>query len=93
MIDRTVEEIKAKIEELWSSESDQKVEVVASPSFVQISISRMYGAPGLSYAILKQLAEFFETEEISDDTWGEGGCESCDYGSKYSVILYIGKKE
>lgn len=59
----------------------------------KIEVSDMYESPGLQFSQLRALADFFDTDNISNDTWNEAGCETCDYGSKYSVTLYIKPEE
>jgi hypothetical protein len=55
----------------------------------EVTVSAMYEAPGLSFANLCDLAEFFETKAIHDDRFGSEGCETCDYGSEYGFRLRI----
>lgn len=50
---------------------------------VWIERGSMYNAPDISFAILKQLSEFFGTDDIRVETFGYPGCDTYDYGSKY----------
>lgn len=49
----------------------------------------MYDAPEISFSILKQLSEFFGTDEINVDNFSHGGCETCDWGSEYGHEIRI----
>lgn len=99
----TEQEIETKVKELWDDEfaysyNGKRLEVVEPPQIevyikndtVRLTIKKMYERPGLSFAKLKALSEFFETENINDpDNFGHGGCETCDYGSCYGFTLEI----
>lgn len=96
MIRRSTEEIKAKLIELWGEadvawSSPYKRDVDTNkPNLVRVSVSNMYEAPGLSFKILMDLAEFFGTKNIVDvDKFHSGGCETCDYGSESGFTLEI----
>lgn len=86
--------IAAKVSELWPSTKPRvlnglKREVSQSGDVVHIKISQMYEAPGLTFAQLRALSDFFETDSINDDRFSEGGCETCDYGSAYGFTLTV----
>ena len=98
------EEIEAKVKEIWiddfyyDEEHKSKriepphicVEINADRPLVQITLSKMYSSPQLNLKVLRQLADFFETENINDDErFAEGGCETCDYGSSYGFTLSV----
>ena len=87
----TEKEIKDKVEFLWGdSYRCVEIEINIKPSSVDITLSCMYESPGLTFAQLKALSEFFETENLNDiDNFAYGGCETCDYGSKYGFTLTI----
>jgi hypothetical protein len=92
--DHTIEEITTKVEGLFNGERypphDLEVNVSKLDGEVRINVSAMYEAPGLDFAKLSALAEFFETKNINDDDrFGSGGCETCDYGSSYGFELVI----
>lgn len=97
----TDDEIVNKVREIWEEDNQDyeklKIEVVGrnseSNEEVEIGISKMYDAPGLTFARLRALADWFETDNISDEQYSRGGCESCDYGSKYGFILTIKENE
>lgn len=95
MIKRTKLEIEEKLKELWPNKSSygagniNKSVLINKDNSVTLSISGMYEPPGLSFAILKSLSEFFGTDDISDSRFSYSGCETCDYGADYGFELII----
>lgn len=86
---RTNKEIKAKLEEIWPDCDDLTFTKLDDRSII-IEASQMYEYVPLSFAILMELSNFFETKNIDDadkESWP--GCESCDYGSRYIIRLKI----
>lgn len=90
MINRTKEEILAKVNEMWPAKpTDQKISIEIGHA-VFIEITKMYDPPGLTFKQLMELSQFFDTENIDDaDRINEPGCETCDYGSCYGFRLKI----
>lgn len=88
-------EIESKVREIWGAHSyasgsgPENIEVRQGDGTVTIEISSMYDPPGLGFANMSALAEFFGTKNINDDSFSHGGCESCDYGSKYGFTLTV----
>jgi len=39
--------------------------------------------------MLKELSDYFGTDEIDIDSYGQGGCDTCDYGSDYGHTVQI----
>ena len=69
---------------------DRNIEVKAEGADVFITVSQMYEYVDCSFQTLKRLSDFFETENIGDaDRWHSHGCETCDYGSKYTLKLRV----
>lgn len=91
MKDRTLDEIKSVADELWGvNRQDVTIKCAKSDGKAAITLSAMYEPPGLTFAQLKRLSEFFETENINDDDkFSHGGCDTCDYGSEYGFTLTI----
>ncbi len=98
MLERTDEEIRAKVKELWPDvdlnetrwSSSDYFSIVRGSGFVDITIAQMYDAPGLSFAQLQSLAEFFDTLKVeTEEEIREGGCETCDYGSRLGFTLRV----
>ena len=85
---RSTPEIMDKIEALWP-EADKRAVKRNDQGEVRVSISSMYEAPGLTFAQLMALAEWFDTKDIADERFHSGGCETCDYGSDYGFELII----
>ena len=100
MIQRTEEEIRKFIQEdVFSDvfndkyEDNVDVEVRFCEDGIRIEVTRMYDPPGLSFEKLSKLAEFFGTDRVGDEEFiREGGCETCDYGSKYGFVLLVQEK-
>jgi hypothetical protein len=57
----------------------------------ELTYGCMYEAPGLGFSNLKMLSELFGTDSVDVDNYGEGGCESCDWGSSYGNTIQIRK--
>lgn len=92
MIERSDEEILAKCRELWPEEymRDTEYEVSRQTGYISLRISQMYESPGLSFAKLLALAEFFDTMNVETGSeFHHGGCETCDYGSEVGFTLYV----
>lgn len=68
-----------------------KVEVHQTRDLIfGISISRMYSSVCLQFKTLDAFSKLFETDQINVSQGGSyGGCETCDYGSSYEVIVQI----
>ena len=90
----TSEEIKEKVEEIWTcpqgeywNEPDE-INVKISKEMISIEMASMYESPSLNYGLLMKLSDFLGTKNINDDDrFGYGGCETCDYGSSYGFTL------
>ena len=92
------EEIKDECERIWKHQLDQHgygsdfeyIEIkIHGPNRVDITVSNMYEAPAMNSEVIFSLCEFFDTRKINHDSFSEGGCETCDYGSKYGFTLEI----
>jgi len=84
------EEIKDQVKKIWGNDEPDTIKVSIGLEAVSIELSSMYSAPGLNFAKLKALSDFFETDHIDDEErFSNGGCESCDYGSNYGFTLII----
>lgn len=88
MKNRTRQEIEEFAKTIWPN--TEKLEVIVDKEGVKLTVANMYEAPGLSFWMLKKLADFFETDDINDDDrFHTSGCETCDYGSEYGFTLTI----
>lgn len=56
----------------------------------EVTIDQMYDYVDVSFKRLVEISNHFGTTNIEMDKWAAGGCNSCDYGSKYEVELQIG---
>ena len=69
-----------------------KVKVTETGDTYQVEVSRMYDHFEVSFDVLKKLAELFGTESFNVDKDSSSGCETCDWGSKYSHTFYVNAK-
>ena len=71
-----VEGINVKARE--SSPGNWNVQVWQSYDYIQVPL-----------IALLEMAAAFETNDITSDLYGQSGCETCDYGSKYTTTWYV----
>lgn len=56
----------------------------------EIDFTKMYESPvDLNYQNIKVISDLFGTEDIDFDNVSEGGCETCDYGSRYGYTIQV----
>lgn len=74
-----------------ASSWDADLEIRKIDKGLELDFTAMYEAPTLSLDLMNQLGEFFGTDKIDVDDYGDGGsgCESCDYGSCYGHTIQI----
>ena len=83
-------DIKEFCESVWDDADEIDVIVDKEHQIILIKMSSMYDAPDLNFDRLMQLSKFMGTENINDDDrFGYGGCETCDWGSKYGYTLTV----
>lgn len=92
MITRAEAEIREFCEDLWRSESGDRLNVGWNTTATGglLFVSMMYQAPDLTLDHLLALARFFGTMNVG--AFGdiiEPGCETCDYGSRYGFSLRV----
>lgn len=87
----TDKEIIDKCKSIWVSKYSDPTIVVKTNSEkeVIIIIKQMYDYVEMNLSHLKKLSEFFNTDNINDDRYAYGGCETCDWGSSYEITLTI----
>lgn len=70
---------------------DTKISIVKMGQKIEIDMTQMYGPPPITFAMLKQLSDYFGTEQIDVDNSciEKEGCETCDYGSEYGHSIQI----
>lgn len=56
---------------------------------IELDYGQMYECPPLSFDTLKQLGEFFGTEDINVDEYNMAGCDTCDFGSHYAHQIQV----
>lgn len=63
---------------------DADVKVEAYGDGYKLIVSQMYEYLPLKFSHLEKLAEIFGTKEFTVNNWSHSGCETCDYGSRYT---------
>ena len=57
---------------------------------INIEISGMYECPfNPTFANLKKISEFFSTDDMNVNDYNVEGCETCDFGSKYTNTVNV----
>lgn len=84
-----IEKLQNNVETLFESQvrsayTNLMVEVRQHGDDIHVEVSQMYEHLPLTFDTLMKLSELFGTKEYAVNQWGHGGCESCDYGSKYA---------
>ena len=57
----------------------------------EIDFAQMYEPPSLCFSTMTEISEMFGTKEIDFDNYSRGGCETCDYGSRYGYKIQVYK--
>jgi hypothetical protein len=84
----TSEEIKAFFTKLFDWEAPSVSVLTNANDLVSVEVEQMYSYVSFNLKMLLEIAEFFGTQNINDNKWSSGGCETCDYGSSYRVEFY-----
>lgn len=84
-----LEKLQNDVEAVFTAEKsydwqDVQVEAREYGDEVHIEVSKMYEHLPLTFDTLMKLSELFGTRDYSVNQWSHGGCETCDYGSKYA---------
>lgn len=83
--------IEQLIGEMWvpGTHDHQKVTVETNVKtrHVLIRITRMYEYVDLTFSMLKSLSDRLGCEEINESRSSSDGCETCNYGSTYTIEL------
>ena len=91
-------EVEAKVREIFGiSKADEEKSVrdirldIERPTkdSLTIEIKQMYEYVDCSFGRLKKLSELFGTDNIDMNNWASKGCDTCDFGSSYTVNLDI----
>ncbi len=92
MILHTEKEIEAKVRQVFKAKYEfygLYVELTKVNDGWDIKIFSEFEPPGLSFSQLAELSDFFNTKAINESSFAQGGCETCDYGSKYGFVLTV----
>jgi hypothetical protein len=77
-----LERIKRGVEAIFPGAESCEVRLLGDD--VHVEVSQMYEYLPLAYKELKKLAELFGTDDFGVNQESAGGCETCDWGSRYS---------
>ena len=93
MIDRSVEEIKETFRNVfrpkYGGEPEVRVYQDSSDSYVSVEVEHD-NPMTLTLRDLIKISEFFGTTNINEETQhSSGGCDTCDYGSVYTMRFVI----
>lgn len=80
-----------KFEQVWESEGQYPhIEISENgQELVEVVVSDSH-SPGLTYDQLCEISDFFDTKAINVETSHESGsCDTCDYGSEYTLTFVI----
>lgn len=73
----------------WSTPDKVKVTHSISDASASVVISKMYDFVEFDFEFLEMLSKVFETKKINvGDRDSYSGCETCDYGSSYSLTFH-----
>lgn len=87
----------AEVREVWKDNDHSydylNVEVrKVDENTVTVKAERMYEYLPLEYKHLSRMADLFGTTRINEDRYDSSGCETCDYGSQYTLNFTITKE-
>lgn len=71
---------------------DLDVEVREYDEGLHVTVSQMYEYLPMNLDIMLKLADVFGTRKYGVNQWSHGGCETCDYGSKYAHEFHVPKQ-
>lgn len=87
MIEHTKEEVLEFLQRTFDEADDFSAE--KSSGGWNLEVSRMYEYVEFSAEKMFSICRFFNTMNVNDDRYAYGGCETCDYGSKYTVEFTV----
>lgn len=75
-------------EPVYSKPSNYKFD--AEKGTLVVEYEGMYNRPAITFAFLESLSETFRTKHINlENGHSMRGCDTCDYGSSYGVIITL----
>lgn len=84
---KTINDLDSWLKEQFGKYAN--VKVTNNNNYLEVRLSQEYEYPEVNFKFLKQLSEIVGSDEINDERFGMAGCESCDYGSSYEVVLTV----
>jgi hypothetical protein len=86
--------LENKIAAIWEDEAsspftDFEIKIKKVKNHFDVTISQMYEFVPANFTHMKALSELFGTDDINMNNWSYAGCETCDWGSNYSVQFDI----
>lgn len=84
-------QIEKFCESLWSDDhgSHRKITVGVKDKVVTIKVEQMYDHVDHSFKVLNAISQFFGTTNIESSEWSSSGCDTCDYGSNYTIEFTV----
>lgn len=67
------------------------VDVEDSGDHLTVLVWQMYEYLPMNFRIMQRIAEALGTTDFNVDKWSSGGCETCDYGSRYQHEIQVKK--
>lgn len=69
--------------------ADIKVDINIHKDFYIIEVYQMYEYLPMDFSIMLKLKDLFQTENFNINQWSASGCETCDYGSRYTHSIKV----
>lgn len=83
-------EMRKKAKDYLKVDNVDIYKIKDSENDYEVIISKQYDYVDLTFEVLNELSEMFGTSKINiGQKSNSPGCESCDYGSEYSITLYF----
>jgi hypothetical protein len=83
-----LQKLQEQVQDLFDTDQykycDVECQVKQYGDEITVTVSKMYEHLPLTFDTLMKLSEIFGTKEFQVNQWGHGGCETCDYGSRYA---------
>lgn len=91
-------EVESKIRDIFGiskadeekSSRDKCIEISRpTEDSLKVEVKQMYSYVDCSFGRLKKLSDLLGTDEIDMNNWASKGCDTCDFGSCYTVAIDI----
>ena len=89
-----IERKKQEITDFFESLLGGNVSVIVNTNCTYVEVEKSYDYVECSFPNLLKISEFFGTDQIDmRSASARGGCDTCDYGSSYTVEFTIKPKQ